>query len=377
MAYGWFFTRYPHYETLSDTWRYHFGGIQEKAWLLSDPIGFLADLVKPRYVNDGGALATQNSLLNDVKDLLLYKLAAVCNLLTGNRYYVNVVLYNFITLFGLVFLAKFWSKIYPRLKPNWWLVIIGLLPSTLFWCSGFHKDGLLLSAAALGWWCVYQFFENKKYALKYLVIFAGSIGLMLLLRNVFGLVFLMATVCWWLANFKKHSAIYVGSFLMLCVLFFFTAHQFLPFPNLPEAFALRQAEFLKTPGQSNLTTPELLPTPIGFLNNLPAAINHGFLRPYPWEIKPISVVLAVIEQLIFGIIIIMAIGIFIKLKKPQKLRGAIVSGFLLWAMLCLVIGFTIPVLGAIVRYKAVAWPFILPPLIAFIYNYFTPKKSNV
>jgi hypothetical protein len=72
VIYGWFFTRFPHYETLSDTWRFYFGGVEEKIWLLKDPVGFFADLITPRYEQDGGALATQNSLLNDVKDLLIF-----------------------------------------------------------------------------------------------------------------------------------------------------------------------------------------------------------------------------------------------------------------------------------------------------------------
>ena len=301
----------------------------------------------------------------------------MCNLLTGNRYYVNVVLYNFITVFGIVIWAKFWHKIYPTLKPNWWLAIIGLLPSTLFWCSGFHKDGLLLSAASLAWWCAFQFFENKKYALKYVVLFAVSVGLMFLLRNVFCLVFLMAIACWWLANFKKNGMLFVGIFLMLSGVVFFTSNQIFPKANLPEAFAQRQAEFLKIPGQSNLPSPILLPTAAGFFRNLPTAIDYGFLRPYPWEIQQVSYMLAAFEQLFLGIIIIVAIGIFLNLKKPLNPRAAIVSGFLLWAILCLIIGFTIPVLGAIVRYKAMVWPFVLPPLIAYVFNYFSTKNKPV
>ena len=71
IAYGYFFTRLPNYTQNADTWRMFFAGVAEKQWLLQNPAAWLADVYTPRYAADTGLLGTENSLLNDVKDVAL------------------------------------------------------------------------------------------------------------------------------------------------------------------------------------------------------------------------------------------------------------------------------------------------------------------
>jgi hypothetical protein len=148
-AYGFLFTKLPNYAQNADTWRLFFAGITEKEWLLNDPGGWLADVYTPRYAEDGGLLATQNSLLNDLKDVVVVKFIALCNLLSGSRYYVNLIFFNYLCLFGQVALAIVWSKVFKMSHAGVMLVAVCLWPSVLFWSSGFHRDGILLHF--LGW----------------------------------------------------------------------------------------------------------------------------------------------------------------------------------------------------------------------------------
>jgi hypothetical protein len=150
-AYGYLLSQWHHHEVRADTWRYFLLSLEEKEWLLRDPARFFADLFLPRYTHDSGITGTQGSLLNDLKEMLVIKLMAICNLLTGSRYYVNLIFFNYLTLFGQVALAALWAKAF-RLSRARWLVAFSLLwPSVLFWSSGFHRDGLILHC--IGWIC--------------------------------------------------------------------------------------------------------------------------------------------------------------------------------------------------------------------------------
>ena len=163
IAYAKFYSL-PKYYSGADTWRFYRLSLNETKWFLNAPFAFIKDLFVYGYDNSGNVFISGNSYWNDLKSNVLIKLMAVMNVLTHNSYYTNIVLFNFIFLFGLVAVFKIFDQIFPDKKK---IIILGvfLLPSTLFWCSGIHKDGLILSAAGL---LVYSFIFKILGALKIL-----------------------------------------------------------------------------------------------------------------------------------------------------------------------------------------------------------------
>ncbi|MFY8046552.1 MAG: hypothetical protein ACOVOS_08260, partial [Chitinophagaceae bacterium] len=94
LAYGYIHFNAPGHVGLTDTWKFFYQGSEETAKILKDPYMIIRDIL-PHEVHRGfGKLfTTENSYWNDVKHELMVKLAAVLNIFSGSRYYVNVVLY--------------------------------------------------------------------------------------------------------------------------------------------------------------------------------------------------------------------------------------------------------------------------------------------
>jgi hypothetical protein len=108
------------------------------------------------------------------------------------------------------------------------------------------------------------------------------------------------------------------------------------------------------------------------LKNIPSAITNALLRPFPWDNGRLLKYFSVLEILFY------LIAIFITLKQLKKLdpeekklwNAFIISSF----FLLLLIGWTTPVSGAIVRYR-IPILFLLFPLLLLSIK-FTQKQKT-
>src|SRR3954468_1917777 len=93
------------------------------------------------YLNSSNLFLSHHSYWNSLKDMVMIKLMAVFNLLTGKRYFVNVILYNLLCFAGPVSFYRLMNETVLTQK-RILIALIFLLPSALFWTSGIHKDGI-------------------------------------------------------------------------------------------------------------------------------------------------------------------------------------------------------------------------------------------
>lgn len=119
--------------------------------------------------------------------------------------------------------------------------------------------------------------------------------------------------------------------------------------DFPRAGSLMEADYLQ-------------PTLLSFLRETPRAIFHVFVRPYPWEGKNPLLLLPALENLLVFLLLVLAIAFYRKPVSPG-LAGFFLSFSLL---LLLIMGLTTPILGALVRYRMAAQPFLLAGLLLFI-----------
>jgi hypothetical protein len=117
-------------------------------------------------------------------------------------------------------------------------------------------------------------------------------------------------------------------------------------------------------GTTDVALNQLNPNFTSFLYNLPQAFNHSFLRPYLFEFKSISVNLTAIEILIFEFLFLLFF--FYRKKNSNTLHWFNVFGISVVLHLFLIIGYTIPNIGAIVRYRSIFWIFLITPVICNI-----------
>jgi hypothetical protein len=99
-----------------------------------------------------------------------------------------------------------------------------------------------------------------------------------------------------------------------------------------------------------------------FLKEIPKAWFNVLFRPFIWEAKNPMFLLPALENLLLIVMILLVIFFHGKISNPEVF-GFCISFSLI---LLLVIGLTTPVLGALVRYRIAAQPFLLIALLMLI-----------
>jgi hypothetical protein len=361
VAYGRFYALPQNYPN-ADTWRFYHLSLHETKWLRRDPVSFINDLFTSGYSSTGNIFSSVNSYWNDLKSNVIIKTIAVFNIFTNNSYYTNIIFFNFLFLFGIVALYKILATLYPGRKL---LVLCGLFlwPSTLFWCSGIHKDGLVLSATGLVFYSCFRLM-TKRFSLKYLLIIVISCLTIFSVRNYVLLALLPAILCWLVSHYipKRKATIFAALYFLLLVVVLFAPLIF-PGVDLLTYIVNRRQEFLHLQAGSLVETTPLQPTPVGFISFLPNALDMAFLRPHLQEIKSVSYLAAIIENFILAGLIAAFVLIVRKVTEAPAVILCMVTFAISVLILC---GYTIPISGAIVRYKSVVMPLLVTPLICLI-----------
>jgi hypothetical protein len=364
ILYGWIGLYYGGLAQMSDTWGFHDHGIAEYNLLLSDPQEYFTNLFYNPY--EGGFekfFNADDSYWNDLKANAFIKILSIFNILSFGNYYVNVIFYCFITLFGPIALYRVMTDVFPSRKIPVLLATF-LVPSFLYWTSGIHKDGLVFLGISLVIYHVYFGWKENRYGLKrYLGIFLGLL-LLLVLRNFIIVVILPAVLAWVLANRwpRKGLAIFVSLYLLF-ILLFFTTRYINPEFDFPKAVVTKQQEFMKLTGNSSIPIEELQPTASSFLKNVPVAFTLSTIRPYPGDVRHILSLAAATE---INLLLLMFLAFLIWRKNGIQSPNFIYFCLFFSFSLLLAIGFSVNNLGAIVRYRSVLIPLLVVPMAAQI-----------
>ncbi len=337
--------------------------LNETDWLLHDPLKFFKDIFTYGYSHSGNVFSGTNSYWNDLKSNLVIKLLALCNVLTNKSYYTNVILFNFLFFFGLVALLRVVQQEFRIQK--WMLAgVIFLIPGTLFWCSGIHKDGLILSATGLVIFWFYQLLKNENLKFSFLTGIFICTTLIFLFRSYVALALLPALFSWWLClRFQKNSLLTFTSVYFVGIALFFLSPFISSSLNFPLFLASKQHEFLLLSGGSGLPVKPLDPDFLSFIWYLPTALDIGFFRPHISAAKNPASLLALIELWMIGLLFILAL--FFPLKNQHRNPFTLFL-FFFGISLLLIAGYTVTFTGALVRYRSFALPFIVLPIITSI-----------
>lgn len=351
----------------TDTWKFFndsrimFGALKEHPYDFFRMItGYDSEAPELRkYYLAMDAWLNKNMLFNDNKTII--RLNAFFHLISLGYYYVHVVLLNCLSFTGLFCLFKVFHRILNSASKEL-MILTFLFPSVLFWGSGLLKDGLLLFG--LGFF-IYQFYclMNEKITFKRVLLFLIGLGLMSITK--FYIINLMApgAAAWWITKkFNlKHGFI---NALVLYLLFFIAAFNFYlirPEYDLSAILYWKQFNFYgfanSVDSKSLIEIPRLGFSSWSIIKNVPEAWFTTFFRPFVTDIhgNPL-ILLAVLENLSMIALLIIAIFTF---QKPSFTDSGFfwMSVFFIFTLFAL-IGLTTPVLGAIVRYKIPALPFL-------------------
>ena len=345
-----------------DTWQYHQLSLQEYEVLKSNPIIFIADLFQHHY-KQSQALTFFNSESSYWKDLqynILIKMLAVFNIISRGHYYINVLFFNVITFWGHYFLYKLLVSHFPSKKQILFLIVF-LFPPLLFWESGIRKDGLIFPAIT---GCIYYFtllLSNGR-KIKYLILCLLFFCFVFLIRNFVAMSLLPVFIAYYISVYYNKRIITVTAIILsICMVLFFLTNFAPDGLNLPKQMAQRQHKFLELKGNSYLPIDPLNNKISSYIKDFPAALNHSFLRPYITEGKSPLLLVSALENLLMMIILILAIRKYQSLF--NLLRNPLWVSLITFAVInYLIIGYTVPFFGAIIRYRILFEVLLIIPL---------------
>jgi len=261
---------------------------------------------------------------------------------------------------------------------------IFLVPTTLFWSSGLLKEGILMFAFGFFFYFSIQLVEKFNY--KHVI----GLILMILLLGISKFYVLVAALPGFLTYIylKKSSVRFIFlKFLAAHMIFFLLAvnfHYIVPKYDLLHIISSKQNDFenMIQAAQkvgSYYSIPKLEPTILSFIKNSPTAFWNTLTRPYISESHSIVVLISAIENLFILLSIIIS---FVFLRKTH-LKNPII--FLLISLVLIqfvLYGLTTPVIGALVRYKMPALPFLFVLLMFItdldkISTYFVQLKRKI
>ena len=289
---------------------------------------------------------------------------SVFDIFTRTNFFINSLFYNFLVFFGTVGLYRVFIKIFPAYK---YVLIscIFLLPSVVFFSSGIHRDGLMYLSLSMVIYHLFFMMKNNRYPLKQILITLFFLLLIFLIRNFVFIILVPPMLAWIISEKRpKHTPfIFAGIYLVVGILFFSTVY-LPPAYNLPAHVSSRQTDFIEIAknGASSININPLYPNLKSFLQNIPQALNHSFLRPYLSEHNNFLYIPSSVE--IFFYEILSLIFIFFR-RKNATIYPLIYFSIFLTVTMFIVIGYTIPILGAIVRYRSIYFPFIIIPIVCY------------
>lgn len=364
--YGWIGIYFGGQAKMWDTWIYHTNSLYEYNLLLTDPHEYATNLFRNSYEHGFTRfLASSGSYWNDLKGSIFIKLLSVFNIFSRGYYFINVLFYNFLSLFGLLAIFRVFVHVWPARKTALYLSCL-LIPSILYWTSGIHKEGLIFAGIAFAVYGMYFSFIQKRFSAGRLLLIFTGILLLLLLRNALVVLLIPALFTWLIAEragWRVRTAFLICAALFIVA--FFTLRYVVPALDLPRSIAEKQQEFLQLgKGKATVSIRTLEPTAAGYLKNLPQAISLSVLRPYPSDVHNLFTLATSAEQLLLLLLFI----IFLMRRHPFPAGSYGLLGFCLFFSIAvlLAIGYTNNNIGAIARYRTVVMPLLLIPMLAAI-----------
>jgi hypothetical protein len=350
ILYGYIFL---HYYGGDDTWEYFSKSKLQTDILLTHPGSFIKEFL-PRYslqATHSGWEALRYYVYH-FEPWFMLKFLAVLNLFSGKNYYIDVLLFDLLTVAGPLLLFKMLANRFPE-KSGMYYLLIFFIPSVSFWCSGIRAESLILLCIAAA------IYNGKAYAQGPNGKNAAGIGLaflgFLFFRIQYLIMFLPAFIAFLYSVGKKRTGPVSFSRIYIVLLLIFTTSLFLP-PALQLSRPLIHAQqgFFVLKGNTRYNLDSLHAGPVSFMRILPQATANSIFRPYPWEGRGLLQSLSSIES----IFLIAGFFFFILSGRTKKMNDALLWLFLFYALPQLIaIGYTVPFPGAIVRYRTI--PFLL------------------
>lgn len=310
-----------------------------------------------------------DNIYNDNRNLI--RLNALLRFFSMGKYYVHTVCMCFISLCGLIGIFKVLNAEVKGKTMEIFFAVF-LLPSVIFWNSGMLKDGLMIFAFGVLFYNFYLTITKGVKPPRVIIILLTAMWLSILKLYILMIVLPGLLLLWYFKKFP-HRENYTFSIFAVVYLIYFAVIFNLKYIFHDYDFAhmiyRKQFNFLNlvtmVKSGSVIEIPLLEGNAWSIIKHTPRAVLTILFRPFIWEANAIFIFMAAMENLLILFLIVLSllsIDLRQRINKPM-MAFSMYFVFILFALT----GLVTPVMGAFVRYKVPALPFLLLIFI-MIYN---------
>jgi hypothetical protein len=349
-------------------------GWEEYKIMINDPKSFVTNLFYSGYGSYSSFFGSVGSYWNDLETNIILKFLAILNVFSQGNYFINSLFFNIFSIFGHIALYRIFIQIYTSKKLA---VLIGsfLLPSTLLFTSGIGKDNVVFTLLCIFCYAVFMSMQNSLTLKKFLLAFLSFLGI-LLIRNYVAIALmpaLLALAICHKTNLQPVKIFFTTYFVSLMAVAALAFMQ--PTLNPAKLIAQKQKDFLEIPvANSQIKTDTLLPDTKSLINNLPQAIDHGFLRPYIWESQNGFTLLLSLELLLY-LFLFISFLIFSK-NSFSHIPPFVLFGIFIAFSIIILNGYIVPNYNSLARYRSIYLPFLITPLLCR-FSFFNERQLNI
>ena len=304
------------------------------------------------------------NLYNDNRTVIRFNAFAL--IFSHGSIVIHTLFMSFLSFIGGIALFKIFEKFFKKKKFEL-LIAVFLIPSVIFWTSGVLKEGILMFAMGLFLWSIIRLSE-KLFNYKTILLFLISFFLLSITKFYVLLALIPGTIIFlWIKKFPRLAFI---KFITIH-LFFILIIAINPIPryNFVEITAQKQHDFInmvETLGNVNsyYQIPRLDASVWSILKNTPTALFNSLFRPLPTDLHSIIMLPPFFENILLLLFIIL---LFFYHNKTSKAFLPFLYFIISFTVILLIlVGLTTPVIGALVRYKVPALPFIFILIFYFL-----------
>ncbi len=355
-------------DVTNDYWPLNADSMNEHRLLLSNPQAYFTNIFHSGYEKGyGGFLDALPSYWNDLRITLISKALAWFNFLSNGNYYINSLLYNFFGFLGHVAFYRTFIQVYPR-KRNVIIICSFLLPSMLYFSSGVQKDGIVFTAMGFLCYSTYQSLQKNSFTAKRIFVIVLALVLLFFIRSYVVLLIVPALLLW-ISAVKKQwpvSVTFISGYMVTGILFFCLHYVTGSFNPMEAVTKKQEAFFMLDKATTQVPLDTLHPVFSSFAKNAPQAFNHSFIRPYITDVSSSSLLPVIVETFSYQLLLLGFLFFRDANGLQQKHKAFITAGLFFAFSIFLFIGYIVPNMGSIVRYRSIYLVFLITPLLAGI-----------
>lgn len=310
-------------------------------------------------------LAYDNGLVNDSR--LIIRLNAVFRIFSFGNYHIHSLLLNFVSFTGLYALMR----LFIAVSGSKWKSFLAAfaVPSVIFWSSGILKEAVLIFAIGFFSWNFYKIVIGE-YSHRRLHTILLFVSILLVVKLYVFAALIIACAGLIAAKFIERSVLaYLVAFGIMMVLVSIVGF-INPTYSFIELIVSKQHDFIEL--SKKVVVHSLIPVQAldhsfwSILKSIPTALLNTFTRPWISDIRGILFIPSILENILVFLLAFFAIRNKVKLDATKK--NFVLFCFTFTIVLFLIIGLTTPIIGAIVRYKIPALPFLVFGLLLCVNN---------